>query len=231
MKYLFAIIAAVLIVVVVRLGELQTQPGRYQNYWDRRNHQSAKPNEILYIALGDSTAQGIGAGKPENGYLGIIADNLKQKNNRPVRLVNLSKSGAKIDHVLNVQLPKLKALDVDKETVITVEIGANDMKSFDAGKFENEMDSLMSQLPKQTIISDIPYFGGSIFRKLEPTVIQANEIMAKLAKTHGFELASLHDKIKNNSGPKTLAADWFHPSNYGYRTNWAPAFLERLNGR
>jgi len=229
MKYLLIFIGVIIFVFVVRLGELQTQPGRYQNYWDRRNQLPARNNQILYIALGDSTAQGIGANKPDNGYPGLIADKLEAEYGKPVRLINLSKSGAKIDHALEVQLPKLKDHEINKSTILTIEIGANDMKSFEPGKFESEMDSLMSQLPKQTTISDIPYFGGGLFRNLEPNVEKANKIMYKLAEKHGFKLASLHDKIKANSGPRTFAADYFHPSTYGYKTNWAPVFIETLD--
>lgn len=231
MKYVFLAIALVIFVFVVRLGELYTQPGRYSAYWQRRNQQPAKPNEILYIALGDSTAQGIGANKPDNGYPGIIADKLAKKNDRPIRLINLSQTGAQIDHALNVQLPKLSSYEINKDTIITIEIGANNMKTFEPAKFEQQMDSLMSQLPKQTVISDVPYFGGGLYRKLEPNVEKANVIMYKLAEKHGFKLAPLHDKLKNSSGLRTFAADWFHPSTYSYKINWAPVFLEKLNER
>lgn len=231
MKYLLIFIGVVIFVFVIRLGELYTQPGRYAAYWQRRNQQPAQPNEILYIALGDSTAQGIGANKPQNGYVGLVARAIEKNKNQPVKILNFSKTGAKIDDALNRQLAKLGSYNITKETIITIEIGANDMNNFEPKKFEKQMDELMSRLPKQTIISDIPYFGGGLNRGSQPNVEQANKIMYRLAEKYGFELASVHERTKNDTSLRTFAADWFHPSTYGYKTNWAPAFLERLNER
>jgi lysophospholipase L1-like esterase len=94
---------------------------------------------------------------------------------------------------------------------------------------QKEMDSLMSQLPAETIISDIPSFEGSRYSRLEKNVVTANGIMYRLAEKHGFSLVPLHDQIQNNNGILTFGADLFHPSNKGYRENWAPVFLARIN--
>ncbi len=51
--------------------------------------------DLLYVALGDSTAQGIGASRPGNGYVGILADRIRALSGRTVRTVNLSVSGAR----------------------------------------------------------------------------------------------------------------------------------------
>lgn len=211
------------------LFELSTQVGRYKNYWQRNNSRPVNPSDILYVALGDSTAQGIGASHPDKSYPGVIKANLAEKEGQPVHLVNLSKSGAKIKDVLTTQLPAMQKLGINEKTVITIEIGANDIAKFEPAKFESEMDELMSKLPAQTVISDIPYFGDGRLHNKEPDVQAANTIMYKLAAKHGFELAPLHAKMKRNGGIKTFAADWFHPSNYAYRENWAPVFLEKIN--
>lgn len=229
MKYVVIFLVGVIFIFALLALELRTQAGRYQAYWTRRNKQPAMQHELVYIALGDSTAQGIGASKPEKSYPGLITAEMEKKTNRPVRLINLSKSGAKLDDVLQRQLPELKKCSMNEKTVITMEAGANDMGSFDLAKFENQMDEIMSKLPKQAVISDIPYFGGGIRRSLEPNVIKANEIMRRLAKKHDFKLADLHAKTKDNSGLRTFAVDLFHPSDYGYKANWAPAFMERIN--
>ncbi|MGI9027431.1 MAG: SGNH/GDSL hydrolase family protein [Candidatus Saccharimonadales bacterium] len=220
------IVAVVLF--ALSLFVLWTQISRYRHYWEENNLKPAVAGEILYVALGDSTAQGIGATQPDKGYPGLIRQQLMERKSKPVRLVNLSKSGAKVRDVIETQLPALQALNTDDQTIITIEIGANNMVNFDAQQFESDMNELMSQLPPQTIISDIPYFGGSRFKSKEPNVIRANEIMYRLADKHGFELVPLHDQIQRNGGFKTFAPDWFHPSNTAYRENWAPVFLERL---
>ncbi len=90
------------------------------------------------------------------------------------------------------------------------------------------MDELMSRLPPQTIISDIPYLGGSRYKSKQPNVEIANKIMYRLAKKHGFKLANLQERIRNDRTLKVFVVDWFHPSDYAYKANWAPAFLAEL---
>ncbi|HEX5797986.1 MAG TPA: SGNH/GDSL hydrolase family protein [Candidatus Saccharimonadales bacterium] len=113
--------------------------------------------------------------------------------------------------------------------MVTVEIGANDIISFDSKKFEKEMDELMAKLPKNTVISDIPSFSGSRYAKYENRILEANEIINKLADKHNIALAKLHERVAANHGLRTFAADLFHPSDYGYRNNWLPAFMDRIN--
>lgn len=218
--------AVIAILLLLSLAELWTQIFRYQNYWSRQNKTSE--GAILYVALGDSTAQGIGAARADKGYVGIVAKGISEKRDQSVRTVNLSKSGAKVKDVLSTQLSALEDLEINNQTIITIEIGANDIMSFDPLEFEIQVDELMERLPEQTLISDIPYFGGSRYRAKQSEVERANEIMYKMAQKHNRQLVPLHDKIKNNDGIKNYAIDYFHPSGYSYRENWAPVFLNRL---
>jgi lysophospholipase L1-like esterase len=229
MRVLLVIFGFLLLLGLVLGSELLSQLGRYQAYWNRRNQQAAVENEILYFALGDSTAQGIGATKPDKGYVGVIADELQKRSGRPVRTLNLSKSRATLTDMLQRQLPLLKQCQISKDVVVTIEIGANDMGKFEPEKFERQMDELMSQLPKQTVISDIPYFGGGLHKKLEPNVEKANVIIHNLAEKHGLRMAELHAKTRSNDSKfKNYAFDRFHPTNYNYQTNWAQVFLEQI---
>lgn len=223
-----AVIAAVL-VVTISLVELYTQLARYSAYWDRNNATALRSDaEITYVAFGDSAAQGVGATRPDYGYVGRIAKEIEADSGKSVRVINLSKSGAKIADVIKTQLPRYNDLDLTDRPIITIEIGANDILTFNASQFETEMDTLMQQLPKQTIMSDIPYFGKTRYGKLQPQAEKANEIIYRLSAKHGIEVASLHDKVEANGGLRTMAIDIFHPSNKGYRENWAPAFLEKI---
>lgn len=224
------IVFVVLFILIVgfSLFELYTQIGRYQTYWHKQNASLESSKTIEYVALGDSTAQAIGATKPQNGYVGVIEKALSKKAGHQVKAVNLSKTGGKLDDALNRQLPALEKLAITKKTVITIEMGANDMVDFSPQRFEKQMNTLMAKLPAQTAISDIPYFGGGRLRSKEKNVIQANKIMYKLAKKHGFQLAPLHDKIASHGNLRVFAVDWFHPSNYAYKKIWAPVFLERI---
>ncbi len=228
LKVITIVLVVVLLIAGLRVVELYTQLSRYQNYWDARNRRTIQNQRIDYVALGDSAAQGVGASKPDKGYVGLIQQELSKRNGGEIGLVNLSKSGAKIRDVLDTQLPAYEVLIKSDQVVVTVEIGANDITNFDAQRFEQDMDQLMARLPKQTIISDIPNFSGSRLSKLEKNVTTANNIMYRLAEKHGFTLVPLHERTKNNRGLLTFGADLFHPSNKGYRENWAPVFLQQI---
>ena len=231
MKILIAILFVLAVFMAARLGELYTQLARYQKYWLKSNLVPVDPDDFVYVALGDSAAQGVGASEPLKGYAGLIADELQKQEEKQVKLINLSKSGAKVADVAQTQLPLYEQFKLKNKHVITIEIGANDILSFDPEKFKSEMNELMSRLPEGTVISDIPSFAGSRYAKYESRVLEANGIINQLAARHGFNPAQLHKRVAENHGLRTFAADFFHPSDYGYRTNWLPAFMERINGR
>lgn len=230
MKWLISVVVIALVIVLLKFGELATQTARYHGFWQRHNQEtlsSSRVESVRYYALGDSTAQGIGASSPTNSYPMLVADVLSEKHG-DVELINLSKSGAKVNDVLTEQVPVMKSLGVKENSVVTVSVGANDMASFDKVKFEKDMDELMQQLPKQTIVADIPSFAGGRNAKLERNVLEANEILVRLSDKHGLKRALLYDKTSSNQGFRMVAIDRFHPSNKGYRENWAPAFVEQL---
>ena len=228
MKILLGVVFLLGLLALILGGELYSQVGRYQTYWNRRNQQPANKGELVYVALGDSTAQGIGASKPQNGYVGLIAKELEKRFDQPVRTLNFSKTRAKLSDALERQLPLLEKCNIPGDAIVTVEIGANDMGSFNAAEFEAQMDELMRRLPRQTIISDMPYFGGGRFKHLETNVQQANLIVHRLAKKHNFRTANLHEYTSKDNWLRDYAVDRFHPSNYNYKTAWAPAFLEQI---
>lgn len=231
MKWIAAILGIIVLIGLLRIGELYTQLARYRAYWHRHNQitlSNSRVENIRYYALGDSTAQGVGATSPEKSYPVLVAKEINRRNGRDVELINLSKSGATVADALSEQIPIIKSLGVERDDIVTIEIGANDMKTFDPAKFEREMNELMSNLPKQTVISDVPSFAGSINKKYERNVLEANEIIRRLVDTHGLQRALLYDRVAANHGLSIFAADLFHPSNKGYRENWARAFIEQL---
>lgn len=220
-----------MLAAILRTGELYTQLARYRTYWHKHNQtilSNGRAENIRYYALGDSAAMGIGATSPAKSYPVLVGKVVEERQVRNVELINLSKSGATVSDALREQIPVVESLGVSKDAVITVEIGANDMPNFDAEKFEKEMNELMGRLPKQTIISDIPSFAGSRLSRYERNVLEANEIIVRLADKHGLKRALLYDRVASNHGFSTFSVDVFHPSNRGYKENWAPAFIEQL---
>src|SRR5690606_20312357 len=102
--------------------------------------EQVKEDDLVYVALGDSTAQAIGASKPEYGYVGLVKEYLENKTNKNVAVINISVSGAKLSDVIAEQIPKLK--DLPKADVLTIEIGANDVINFNRKKFEKDFRSI-----------------------------------------------------------------------------------------
>ena len=216
------------IVIVAMVILLIVDVGRYRRYWQQQIAAPVTNNSLTYVALGDSAAQSLGATSPRRGYVGLLAARLAEQTGRPVRVINLSRTGAKLSDVLTTQLPELAQYHAD---VVTIEIGANDMATYQPQTFTSQVDELMSRLPRGTIMSDLPYFGGRGQLPLlghgqsERDVESANAILAKLANKHGLTLAPLHQATQARVGraPWHYAVDYFHPNNAGYKI-WADAF-------
>ena len=192
------------------------------------NEQHSKPGELLYVAIGDSAAQGVGASRPGRGYVGMIAAFVRERTGSTVRVVNLSVSGARLRDAITSQLPVLAQLDPD---ILTVAIGANDVAGFDPERFERELTTIFDALPSHAIVSEVPafYIGAA-----EKRARDANVIVHRLADARGFEVAPLHRMTRSQGGARyalnQVAADFFHPNDRGYRV-WASAFLPLVDRR
>ncbi len=88
----------------------------------------AAPGPRRLLALAVVAAQGIGASRPSNGFVGVLGRQLAAATGQPVQVVNLSRSGARIRDVLDTQLPALAALDRTPD-LVTVAIGGNDVRA------------------------------------------------------------------------------------------------------
>jgi acyl-CoA thioesterase-1 len=205
-----------------RLADTQHLNARWWN--DQRTHDG----ELLYVAVGDSAAQGVGASRPGRSYVGLIADHLRDRAGRSVRVINLSVSGARVREALTLQLPALRRLKPD---ILTVAIGANDIAFFNRRHFEADIEELYSQLPAGAIVGNVPsfYLGAA-----EVNVRIANAIIRKIAEKYGFEVADIYAQTRRQGAARyafnQVAADFFHPNDRGYRV-WASAFLPLLNRR
>lgn len=217
---IIVIFGVLVLIELLALAKLVYSLASYQRYWSKNTSQT----ELKYIALGDSAAQGIGASRPEKGYVGLLSRHLGAAE----QTINLSVSGAKVADVIAAQLPKLTDLNINADTVITLDIGGNDMRDFEPARFEREINDLYSKLPKQTIVADVPYFGGGRYRHLEQNVELANGIIRRAAQKHELKIAPLHQITKDRDSLLVYSSDFFHPSNIGYK-NWFEAYRTALD--
>jgi len=179
--------------------------------------------ERLFVAIGDSAAQGIGASRPAHSYVGVLAKRLGGR----YRVVNLGISGATVRMAIERELPALATLQPD---IVTVSIGANDIAGFDEQRFARDIRELFDALPPHAIVADLPSFH---FLPAERRVAVANRIVRDAAAERGLVVAPLHARTRRQGlwGVSTqFAGDLFHPNDRGYRV-WASAFESAVDAR
>jgi len=201
----------------VRLARVKRGVAVARRYWAQPQGPSGG---LLYVALGDSAAQGVGASRPDRGYVGLLAERLACTTGRPVQVVNLSRSGATVDDLLREQLPLPQDLRPD---LVTVAVGGNDMFRADPDAFDACAARLITALPPQTVIADVPYF---MHGHWERDALRAAGSLTRLASARGLAIVPLHEALRREGWAamaSEFAADWFHPNDRGYRV-WADAF-------
>jgi lysophospholipase L1-like esterase len=206
--------------VVPGLRQVHAQVARYAKAWDEANGTALAAEGPLWVVLGDSTAQGIGAPAWDQGYVGQLRDALEKGSGRAWRVVNLSKSGARAADVVATQLPRLQALDTPPD-LVTCAIGANDMvRRTPPPALEASLRQILDGLPPGAVVANIP-------QGLHPgRTAAANSFLAREAGARGLTVAD----VWTHTAPPwhgKLAADRFHPGALGY-ADWAAAFAEAL---
>ncbi|WP_241985340.1 SGNH/GDSL hydrolase family protein [Cryobacterium sp. TMS1-20-1] len=189
-----------------------------------RDH-AKQSGELLYVAIGDSAAQGIGASSPSKSYVGVLADHVRLATGQTVRVVNLSVSGATVALAVRDQLPRFARLEAD---LVTVAIGANDIAAWNPAAFEAGIRTVFAALPPHALIADLPCFH---LPHNEVKVAAANEIIRRVAAEHELTVVPLHATTKRAGFRSILthvARDLFHPNDRGYRS-WAEAFLPAIS--
>ena len=196
----------------------------HSKWW--RDH-AATDGELLYVAIGDSAAQGIGASRPDRSYVGVLADDLRAATGRSVRVVNLSVSGATTGLAVDDQLPRFRLLSPD---VVTVSIGANDIADWNPDAFDRNIRTIFAELPPHAIVADLPCFH---LPHNERKVAEANRMLRTAAREHGLVVAPLHETTRRQGLRGILtqfARDMFHPNDHGYAV-WAAAFRPSVEAR
>ncbi|MGJ7440632.1 SGNH/GDSL hydrolase family protein [Aquipuribacter sp. MA13-6] len=206
----------------VRLVQVQRSVARASRYWSQPRGDSGG---LVYVALGDSAAQGVGATSPENGYVGRLAEQLRRATGEPVLVVNLSSSGAKVADVVDQQLPQVRALDAD---LVTVAVGGNDVIGYQRARFEADVARLVAGLPAGTFVADVPYF---MHGHRETDSAQAAGIVRTAAQDAGLVVVPLNEELRGEGWSAMLtqtAADAFHPNDRGHAV-WARTFWRTMS--
>jgi acyl-CoA thioesterase I len=194
----------------------------FASHWQAHNYRILTETGPLWVVLGDSTGQGLGAPSPEGGYVGQALAGLRLQTGRPWRVLNLSVSGALIRDVLHGQLSRLPA----GADLVTCGIGVNDILYSRPARLLRDLRILMGAIPDETVVLDLPLptgIWGLLGRISVPYVARINRTIHETARARGLPVAEVSAHFLPPWAGK-FASDSFHPSQAGYR-DWTRALL------
>ncbi len=195
----------------------RTQVPVFEREWLAANSEAQGASGPLWVVLGDSGSQAIGATQRRHGYVCGVLDALRAED-PSWRVVNLSRTGARVADVLDTQLPALRKLP--KPAVLSVAIGINDIRHR-TPDLAGAMLTMLDALPAGSVVATVP-------QGVRPERARAlNELIRREAAERGLRVADLWA----HTGPPwqdKFSADHFHPNDLGY-ADWTAAFLEALD--
>ncbi len=172
----------------------------------------------LWVSLGDSLAQGIGASTIDHGWVPRLHAALAAAG-RPHAVLNLSRSGSRSGDVLEDQMPLLDLLPYEP-SIVTVCVGANDlMRNPNPARVAARLERLATAVPEGTIVSTLPA------PRVSPTGFYVNRTIRRAAADHGLQVAEVGRHLV--APHRGLAGDRFHPNDRGYGA-WVRAFSEPM---
>ena len=189
--------------------EVQAQIAPYATAWQRDNAEALRQAGPLWIAIGDSMTQGIGASSHRRGYVGQLSTTLAE-HGWAHRLVNLSYNGARVQDVLERQLPALEQITREQgaAALVTVIIGSNDIVlGSHRDQLLDRFTQMLERLPQGSVVANLPN------PRREAVAIDAT--LRGADASGDLVLADLRrDGAKSWRG--RLAPDMFHPNDRGY---------------
>ena len=185
---------------------------RYADEWAAANARALSGQGPLWVVLGDSAAQAVGASSYDNGWVGVVHRRLGPH----WRVLNLSESGARTRNAVDVQWPAARALDA---TLVTAVVGGNDAMHTKEARWLRDADNLIEVLPVGAVVSTV---ARGVF---ERKTARVNEHLRMAAAAKGLHVAD----IWAHTGPpyRGLYFDGLHPNDKGY-LQWADAVWAAL---
>lgn len=196
---------------------------------------------LLYVALGDSTVEGVGASHPDGGYVHHLYARLRSRY-PAARLVNLGAAGATAADVREAQLPRALAL---RPHLVTLSVGPNDIvRGIPADAYRTHMEAILGALARATeaviVVNLLPDLTVTRRFRHSPEAphvgrrtVELNAILRALGREHPVVVVvDLYDVSRREvtTRPELLAEDGYHPSDAGY-ARWAELVWEGLSPR
>jgi lysophospholipase L1-like esterase len=196
--------------------------------------------DVIYVALGDSTVEGVGASSPGHNYVSRLGARLQQRYPR-LRMANLGVGGATSRDVLVDQLGDAIAL---RPHLVTLSVGPNDITGrVPVETYARNLEAIFARLAAETeaviVVNLLPDLAVTPrFRSRESAPIVGrlsadfNAVVARTAKRHGALVVDLYRASRKEvpRHPELLSADGYHPSDLGY-ARWAELMWEAVRTR
>jgi acyl-CoA thioesterase-1 len=185
---------------------------------------------VVYVALGDSTVEGIGASRPDGHYVARLHERLRAVYPR-ASVLNLGLGGATSADVVDGQLERAVLL---RPQLVTLSVGPNDITGrVPVAEFERNVAAIFRRLTEETpavvvanLLPDLaltPRFRGrETAAAIGGITVRFNEALARAARAHGVLVVDLYAASREElpRRPELIAADGYHPSDAGY-ARWA----------
>jgi acyl-CoA thioesterase-1 len=195
---------------------------------------------VLYVALGDSTVEGVGATSPDRNFVSRLHERLRARYPN-ARATNLGVSGATSADVLVRQLDRAIGL---RPHLVTLSIGPNDITTrVPVARYEKNLETILGRLRYETtavvvvnLIPDLavtPRFSQSRLREaVGRQTIVFNDALERQGRAHGAELVNLYDASQREvpRQPELISSDGYHPSDAGYAL-WAALVWTGIEAR
>jgi lysophospholipase L1-like esterase len=183
----------------VGLVEHEIKP--YAEAWTKRNLEALASADPLWVVLGDSLSQGVGASSIEHGWV-LQTQRVLTGHGVRYRIVNLSFSGARVSDVCSRQIPALAGFSAAPE-LITVLIGSNDIIKGDLrARLPERYRAMLSALPRGALVATVPRTRG--------VQAEVNRVVHEAADAGTVVAVPLHIAVG------ARAPDHFHPDDTGH---------------
>jgi lysophospholipase L1-like esterase len=189
----------------------------YAAAWRAANADALEATGPLWVALGDSMTQGIGARSIWGGWVGQAVESLAADGPR-YRVINLAVSGGRIRDVAGAQLDALERLGLAPD-LVTILVGSNDLllKSRRVNAVA-DFAALLARVPTGAVIATMPQ-PRQVAREINVLIEQAQtDGRVSIAEMRGRSIGSWKG---------SLADDHFHPNEVGY-ARLAAAFVKAI---
>jgi acyl-CoA thioesterase I len=196
--------------------------------------------DVRYVALGDSTVEGVGASRRELNYVSRIHARLQERY-PAARMRNLGVSGATSADVRAGQLGPAVEL---RPNLVTLSVGPNDItRGVSAQEYarniQSILESLTGQTPAMIVVNLLPdlavtqrFRGGQNEQRVARLSVEFNEALRRAAETYGAEVVDLYAASRDEvpRRPELLSSDGYHPSDAGY-ARWAELMWQGIEKR